>query len=176
MDASNNNLIAVGRISGTHGIKGQLRLHSYSGNLESLQAAKNVLLRFPAGVTRQIQLKRAAYHSGKFLLTLDGFDTIEKAQELTGCELLLQRDQLPVPEADEYYWQDLLGLSVVTTEGQELGCIKNILETGANDVYLVHNETTRREYLIPAIASVITSVNLQTGCMTITPLEGLLDL
>jgi len=176
MDASNNNLIAVGRISGTHGIKGQLRLHSYSGNLESLQAAKNVLLRFPAGVTRQIQLKRAAYHSGKFLLTLDGFDTIEKAQELTGCELLLQRDQLPVPEADEYYWQDLLGLSVVTTEGQELGCIKNILETGANDVYLVHNETTRREYLIPAIASVITSVNLQTGCMTIPPLEGLLDL
>lgn len=176
MDASNNNLIAVGRISGTHGIKGQLRLHSYSGNLESLQAAKNVLLRFPAGVTRQIQLKRAAYHSGKFLLTLDGFDTIEKAQELTGCELLLQRDQLPIPEADEYYWQDLLGLSVVTTEGQELGCIKDILETGANDVYLVHNETTRREYLIPAIASVITSVNLQTGCMTITPLEGLLDL
>jgi len=176
MDVSNNNLIAVGRISGTHGIKGQLRLHSYSGNLESLQAAKSVLLRFPAGVTRQIQLKRAAYHSGKFLLTLDGVDTIEKAQELAGCELLLQRDQLPAPDADEYYWQDLLGLSVVTTEGQELGCIKEILETGANDVYLVRDEATRREYLIPAIASVITSVNLQTGCMTITPLEGLLDL
>jgi 16S rRNA processing protein RimM len=176
MDVSNNNLIAVGKISGTHGIRGQLRLHSYSGNLESLQAAKNVLLRFPAGVTQQIQLKRAAYHSGKFLLTLDGFDSIEKAQELVGCELLLQRDQLPTPDADEYYWQDLLGLAVVTTEGRELGIIKDILETGANDVYLVRDEATRHEYLIPAIASVIASVNLQTGCMTITPLEGLLDL
>ena len=176
MDVFSNNLIAVGRISGTHGIRGQLRLHSYSGNLESLQAAKQVLIRFPAGATRQVTLKKAVYHSGKFLLTLDGFDTIEKSQELTGCELLLQRDQLPAPDADEYYWQDLLGLSVVTTEGQELGTLKDILETGANDVYLVRNETTRHEYLIPAIASVISSVNLQTGTMTITPLEGLLDL
>ena len=176
MDVSNNNLIAVGRISGTHGIRGQLRLHSYSGNLESLQAAKDVWLRFPTGITRQIQLKRAAFHSGKFLLSLDGFDTIEKAQELAGCELLLQRDQLPPPDADEYYWNDLLGLSVVTAEGQKLGCIKDILETGANDVYLVYDEATRREYLIPAIVSVISNVNLQTGCMTITPLEGLLDL
>ena len=79
MDVSDKNLIVVGRISGTHGIKGQLRLHSYSGNLESLQAAKSVLLRSPAGTTQQVQLKRAAFHSGKFLLTLGGFDTIEKA-------------------------------------------------------------------------------------------------
>ncbi|MCE1225685.1 MAG: ribosome maturation factor RimM [Geobacteraceae bacterium] len=176
MDVSDKNLIAVGRISGTHGIRGQVRLHSYSGNIESLQAAKSVLLRSPAGNTRQAQLKRAAFHSGKFLLTLDGFDTIEKSQELTGYELFLQRDQLPAPDADEYYWQDLLGLSVVTTEGQELGTLKDILETGANDVYLVRNEITRHEYLIPAIGSVITSINLQTRIMTITPLEGLLDL
>lgn len=176
MDGSSDNLIAVGRISGTHGIRGQLRLHSYSGNLESLQAAKNVLIRFPAGAPRQIQLKKAAYHSGKFLLTLEGFDTIEKAQELTGGELLLLREQLPPPDADEYYWQDLLGLSVVTDAGQTLGTIKDILETGANDVYLVRNDATKREYLIPAIASVISSVNLHAGTMTITPLEGLLDL
>ena len=176
MDVSNNNLIAVGRISGTHGIRGQLRLHSYSGNLESLQATKSVLLRFSAGNTRQIQLKRAVYHSGKFLLTLDGFDTIEKAQELTGCELFLQREQLPETDADEYYWQDLLGLSVVTDEGQTLGIIRDILETGANDVYLVHNAQLRKEYLIPAIASVVTNVDLASGVMTITPLEGLLDL
>lgn len=176
MSVPNENLIAVGRISGTHGIQGQLRLHSYSGNLESLQAAKSVLIRFPAGDTRQIQLKRAAYHSGKFLLALDGIDIIEKAQELIGCELLLLRDQLPSPNADEYYWNDLLGLSVVTDDGQTLGVIKDILETGANDVYLVKDETTKREYLIPAIASVVNNVDIHSGIMTITPLEGLLDL
>jgi len=176
MDLIKNNLIAVGRISGTHGIKGQVRLHSYSGNLESLQAAHDALLHFPAGSSCQVKIKRAADHSGKILLTLDDVDSIEQAENLVGCELLLQRDQLPTPAEDEFYWHDLLGLSVVTNEGQALGTIKEIMETGANDVYLVRDDTQRREYLIPAIASVIDSINLQTGTMTITPLEGLLDL
>jgi len=176
MDLINQNLIAVGRISGTHGIRGQVRLHSYSGNLESLQAAHDALLRFPGGNSRQVKIKRAADHSGKILLALDAVDSIEQAEELIGCELLLQRDHLPPPAADEYYWHDLLGLSVVTDEGQTLGTIKDIMETGANDVYLVRDDVQRREYLIPAIARVISSINLQTGIMTITPLEGLLDL
>lgn len=171
-----DNLIAVGRISGTHGVRGQVRLHSYSGNLESLQAAHDILLRFPTGVSRQIKLARVALHSGKILLTLEGTDTIEQAQELVGSELVLQWEQLPKPDADEYYWRDLLGLSVFTNEGQLLGKIKDIMETGANDVYLVKNDTTKREYLIPAIASVIDKVDLNTGILTITPLEGLLDL
>jgi 16S rRNA processing protein RimM len=176
MELVKNNLIAVGRISGTHGIRGQVRLHSYSGNLESLQVAHAALLRFPAGGSRQVTIKRAADHSGKILLTLDNVDSIEQAEILVGCELFLQRDQLPSPAEDEFYWHDLLGLAVVTNEGQVLGTIKDIMETGANDVYLVRDDTRRREYLIPAIASVINSINLQTGTVTITPLEGLLDL
>ena len=176
MDDSIENLIAVGRISGTHGVRGQVRLHSYSGNLESLQAAHDVLLRFSSGISRQIKLARVVLHSGKILLTLEGIDTIEQAQELVGGELVLQWEQLPKPDADEYYWRDLLGLSVLTNEGQLLGKISDIMETGANDVYLVKNDATRREYLIPAISSVINKVDLQTGTMTITPLEGLLDL
>lgn len=176
MNSSSDNLIVVGRILGTHGIKGQLRLHSYSGNLESLQAAKDVYLRSPAGVDQKVLLKRAAYHSGKILLTLDGFNSIEQVQDLTGCELYLHRDQLPAPDTDEYYWQDLLGMSVVTTEDQALGTIMDILETGANDVYLVRDAETGREYLIPAISQVVISVSVASKTMVITPLEGLLDL
>jgi 16S rRNA processing protein RimM len=176
MNPGSDNLIAVGRIIGTHGIKGQLRLFSYSGNLESLQAARDVYLRSPAGVDRKVLLTRAVDHSGKILLTLDGLNTIEQVQDLTGFELFLHRDQFPVPDADEYYWQDLLGMSVVTTEGQALGVIKDILETGANDVYLVHDDSNGREYLIPAISSVVINVNVTAKTMIITPLEGLLDL
>jgi 16S rRNA processing protein RimM len=176
MNLSYENLIAVGQISGTHGIKGQVKLHSYSGNLASLQAAKQVVLRSKAGTSHQVRIKHAANHCGKILLALDGFESIEQSTSLIGCELLLLREQLPAPDEDEYYWHDLLGLTVITTEGQTLGTIAEILETGANDVYLVKNIDTRREYLIPAVASVITSVNLQAGTMLITPLEGLLDL
>jgi 16S rRNA processing protein RimM len=176
MTTGSDNLIAVGRILGTHGIKGQLRLHSYSGNLASLQTAKDVYLRSPAGVHQKVLLKRAAYHSGKILLTLDGFNSIEQVQGLTGFELYLHRDQLPAPDTDEYYWQDLLGMSVITNKGQTLGTIKDILETGANDVYLVHDAENGREYLIPAISQVVISVSVASKTMVVAPLEGLLDL
>lgn len=176
MTEVDNNLIAVGRITGTHGIRGQLRLHSYSGNLESLAAADQALLLGSDGSRKPVRIKRATQHSGKILLTLEGFDSINEANCLIGSELLLLREQLPEPDADEYYWQDLIGLSVVTDSGELLGILDEIMETGANDVYLVRNRQTGREYLLPAITSVISTVDLQARQMIITPLEGLLDL
>lgn len=176
MEASADAMIAVGRISGTHGIRGQVKLHSYSGNIASLKAAKEARIRFSDGTDTTVSIQRAALHGGKILLTIADYSSIEQAESLVGTELLLRRDQLPATEADEYYWHDLLGLTVETDAGEQLGSIREILETGANDVYLVRDEATRREYLIPAIARVIHSVNLQAGVMTITPLEGLLDL
>lgn len=174
MSPEHDNLIAVGRITGTHGIRGQLRLQSYSGNLESLKAAKQIVLRLPDGNLREHNLRRAAHHGGVILLTLAGFDNINQVQNLVGSELLLQRQQLPATAEDEYYWHDLLGLTVVTDDGVMLGSISNILETGANDIYVVSGQD--REYLIPAVASVINTVDLTAKTMTITPLEGLLDL
>lgn len=174
MSAGHDNLIAVGKITGTHGIKGQVRLQSYSGNLDSLKAARSVILRQPDGTLREYGLQRAADHGNVFLLTLAGFDNINQVLDLVGSELCLQRKQLPATEDDEYYWQDLLGLSVITDQGVQLGSISDILETGANDVYVVSGQG--RDYLIPAVASVVTKVDLATRTMTITPLEGLLDL
>ncbi len=176
MTSTDSNLIAVGRIIGTHGIRGQLRLHSYSGNLESLKTAEQALLTGSDGNCCAVMIKNAALHSGKILLTLDGYDNINLVSHLIGTELLLPRTQLPEPAVDEYYWQDLIGLIVVTDSGEELGTLTDIMETGANDVYLVHNHQTGREYLLPAIASVISNVDLQARQMIITPLEGLLDL
>lgn len=176
MEAPADNLIAVGRIAGTHGIRGQLRLHSYSGNIESLQSAGHAMLRAPNGECRQIRISRAAQHGSKILLTLQDFDNINQVLHLVGHELLLERDQLPEPADDEYYWHDLIGLTVVTVEGLQLGSLEDVMETGANDVYLVKNRQTGQEYLIPAIASVVSSIDLRAGTMIITPLEGLLDL
>lgn len=172
--SEHHKLIAVGRVTGTHGIKGQLRLQSYSGNLESLTAARTITLRLPDGNLREFALRRAADHGGVFLLTLAGFDNINQVLNLVGSELCLQRDQLPAPDEGEYYWQDLLGLAVVTDAGVPLGTISDILETGANDIYVVTG--TGHEYLIPAVASVVNTVDLTAKTMTITPLEGLLDL
>lgn len=168
-------LITVGRISGTHGIKGHLKVHSYSGNLESLCAARSIMLRSPDGTPpREFGIKGVKPHGNGFILSLKGYDDIDQALPLVGSELCLRRSQLPEPEDDEYYWCDLIGLRVVTIDGVEVGTLADIFETGSNDVYVVRKD--KREYLIPAIAAVIKSVDLAGGTMVITPLDGLLDL
>jgi 16S rRNA processing protein RimM len=168
-------LITVGKINGTHGIKGQLKVYSYSGNLESLGAARIIILRSPDGATlREFGVKGIKPHSAGFILGLKDFDNIDQVLPLVGSEVCLRRSQLPEPEDDEYYWCDLLGLRVVTVDGVELGTLADIFETGSNDVYVVRKD--KQEYLIPAVASVISSVDLAGGTMVITPLDGLLDL
>jgi 16S rRNA processing protein RimM len=167
-------LIPVGRIAGTHGVRGQVRLHSYSGNLESLSVANAVILQKPDGTRISVRLKRVSPNSSKILLSISGIETIEQAQPLVGSELCLTRDQFPATDDNEYYWCDLLGLDVSTDTGLELGKLVDILETGANDVYVVKG--IDREYMIPAIATVIKDIDLSKSRMIITPMEGLLDL
>lgn len=170
-----NELISVGRISGTHGIKGGLRVRTYSGNRETLDATGVVTLRSPDGaLTREYRLLEVKNHGGAFIIRLDGYDDINQVASLVGSELCLRRTQFPEPDDDEYYWCDLIGLTVVTAEGVTLGTLAEIFETGSNDIYVVRNGT--QEYLLPAIAPVISSIDLDAGTMTVTPLDGLLDL
>ena len=167
-------LIPVGKIIGTHGIKGMLKVHSFSGNLESLQAVKKVTLKAKDGKLQEFGLKSVTPHAGKLMIGLMGLDEINLVLPLVGSEICLLRSQLPITEDNEYYWSDLMGLKVITINGEELGNIVDIFETGSNDIYVVRG--SEREFLIPAIADVISSVDLEGGKMLITPLEGLLDL
>jgi len=167
-------LIPVGKIIGTHGIKGLLKVHSFSGNLESLQSCRAITLKSANGALSSYELKSVVPHAGKLMIGLSGLNDINLAEPLVGCEICLLRSQLPEPDDNEYYWCDLIGLQVATVDGRELGTITDIFETGSSDVYVVRG--AEREYLIPAIGTVISSVDLNTGRMLVTPLEGLLDL
>ena len=167
-------LVPVGKIIGTHGIKGLLKVYSYSGNIQSLQAAGTALLKDKKGTLSEHAIRTVTTHAGGFIMALDGFADINQVLTLNGSELYVRLSQLPVPDEDEYYWRDLIGLAVVTDQGLELGTIVDIFETGSSDVYVVRGES--KEYLIPAIADVITLVDIPGNKMIITPLEGLLDL
>lgn len=169
-----NELVPVGKIIGTHGIKGLLKVFSYSGNIESLTYAESVLLKWQDGALREYAVKSVSAHAGGFILGLDGFTDINQVLSLTGSELCLKRCQLPEPGEDEYYWRDLIGLTVNTDQGVELGTLVDIFETGSSDIYVVRGSS--KEYLIPAIADVITHVDIPGKKMIITPLDGLLDL
>ena len=171
---SADSLILMGKIAATHGVKGQLRVIAYSGRFEAFQLASTVILKDSAGRTGTHAVDGATVHGKKLLLTLDGLADINKVQHLVGSEIYMRRDQLPPAEDDEYYWYDLVGLSVVTSQGEELGRLESIIETGSNDVYVV--KSAEREYLIPALHDVVTNIDLAAGVMTVTPSEGLLVL
>jgi len=167
-------LITVGKITGTHGIKGLLKVYSFSGNVESLQSAGTVFLKGKDGLLSEYSVRSVAVHGGGFILGLNDFSDINQVLCLNGSELCLKRSQLPIPDEDEYYWRDLIGLSVYTDQGIELGTLVDIFETGSSDIYVVRGSS--KEYLIPAIADVIASIDMAAKKMIITPLEGLLDL
>jgi 16S rRNA processing protein RimM len=167
-------LIPIGKIIGTHGIKGQMKLHSYSGNVESLGSARSVTLRSPAGNLHECTITSFKANSGKFIIGFQDFDDINLVQPFLGFEVCLKRGQLPKLDEDEYYWSDLIGLQVFTDSGALLGKIADIFETGSSDIYVVQGK--EREYLIPAIADVIKTVDPAGGKIIITPLDGLLDL
>lgn len=167
-------LIPVGKIIGTHGIKGLLKVFSYSGNINSLQSAETAFLKGKDGTLCEYAVKSVAAHAGGFILGLDEFSDINQVLSMKGSEVCLKRSQLPVPDEDEYYWRDLIGLAVHTDQGLELGTLVDIFETGSSDIYVVRGSS--KEYLIPAIADVIAHIDIPGKKMIITPLDGLLDL
>ncbi len=167
-------IVVLGRIAGTHGIRGELKFHSFSGEATTLQQATTVFLRVPGGAPEPFPIASVRGNGKKILLALKGFDSIEQAQRLIGREVCVREDQLPALDDGEYYWRDLLGLNVVTTAGESLGILKDIFATGSNDVYVVRQG--QREYMIPALEDVVVQIDLTRRVMTISPYEGLLDL
>jgi len=169
-----NKLILLGKIVGTHGIRGELKVNAFAGDSSALLTVKSVLVQSGNGMNDTMQVAGVRMSGKKLLLSLKGFSSINQVQHLVGRDLLITPEQLPPLDEDEFYWQDLIGLSVVTESGQVVGTLADIMETGSNDVYIVKNG--HQEFLIPAIAEVVTNIDLTAGIMTISPLEGLLDL
>ena len=168
-----DNLILMGKIAATHGIKGQLRIVPYSGMVDNLLLCKSLFVRDAKGGLAQCAVTAATVHGKKLLVALEGFSGINQVLHFVGCEVLLHKEQLAEPEEGEYYWNDLIGMKVVTTDGVDLGILESIIETGSNDVYVA--VANGREYLIPALSDTV-SIDVHAKIMTVTPFEGLFDL
>jgi len=172
--SSPSDLLAIGKITGTHGIRGMVKVHLYSGDDHTLRAVDGLVLRHGDGRQQTISVVGLQGHGRKTLLSLKGYGSIDDALPLVGGELVVRRDQLPEPAEDEYYWADLIGLKVVTDDGADLGTLREIIETGSNDVYVIQG--MEKELLIPALADVVRDIDLEAGTMTVTLLDGLLEL
>ncbi|MGQ9682383.1 MAG: ribosome maturation factor RimM [Anaerolineae bacterium] len=163
--------LIVGRVLAPWGYRGQVRVEILTDFPERFGAMREIV----AGPDMTVyHLQAARLYRGQVLLKLEGIDSPEQAAALLQGQYLY----VPVAEAmplgpDQYYHYQILGLDVFTDAGWHLGRIVDILETGANDVYVV--DADGREVLIPAVAHVVREVNLEQRRLIITPIPGLID-
>ena len=154
--------VVLGYISAVHGIKGWVKVHSWTRPMEAILGYRPWLLGEQKNPVKIVDGRK----QGKGLVALlPGFEDREQAITLVGQEIFVERDQLPPTVEGEYYWADLEGLEVHTTNGDVLGRVDRLMETGANDVLVIRGE---REHLVPFVqGQYVKRVDLEGGLIEV---------
>jgi len=161
-------LLAVGRVLRPHGVRGELLLEVLTDLPEHLEAVKTVYL---GDTAEPHALEHVRFHRGRLLIQLADCPDRNAAEAFRGELVQIRMDAAAPPPPGSYYYHQIIGLQVVTEEGEPLGEVVEILETGANDVYVVQGASG--EILLPALRSVIRGIDLDAGRMTVRLMEGL---
>lgn len=168
--SSEPRFVVVGRVLRPHGVRGELRVEILTDYPERLPSHR-VLYIGPEPTPYQVEGIR--FHRGAALIKLAGCDDRNAAEELRGQWVQIPIEAAVPLEEGEYYHFQVVGVEVVTTEGEPLGRVAEVIETGANDVYVVHGP--RGEVLIPAIEDVVRELDLEARRMIVEILPGLLE-
>lgn len=167
-------MLRVGVISSTHGVRGEVKVYPTTDDPERFLDLDEVTL--DAGREQIVlEIQNVKFFKNMVILKFKGYDNINDIEKYKGRDLLIRRDQAVELDEDEYFVTDLIGLRVEAEDGTVLGELKEVMPTGANDVYIVQQEN-RKEILLPAIKDCILDVDLEQGIMKIHVMDGLLDL
>lgn len=158
----------VARVLRPWGVRGEMKVEMLSSHPEDLSPGKRVY----AGEDRSFEVLSTRSQHGNWIINLAGCDTPEQAEALRDVVLRIPRQAAAPLRPNEYYHAQIIGLSVVTVDGEALGQVTEIVKTGANDVYVVTGP--RGEVLLPARAEVVRSIDLDAGRMLVSLLPGLL--
>ena len=176
--------IEVGRVLDAWGVKGWLKILPHSSDPEALFSAKSWFLQTPDAKFRPgfnvftgtvaVAVDEAKTHSDSVVAKIDGLDDRNDAEALRGCRIFLPRSAFPKASKDEYYWVDLIGLSVVNREGIALGCVRDLMATGPNSVLCVEYQLTHddgsssaEERMIPFVSAYVDSVDVAGKLITV---------
>lgn len=166
-------LLKVGIISSTHGIKGEVKVFPTTDDPQRFKKLKNILLD-SGKEKRNLKIQSVKFFKQFVILKFEEIDDINDIEKYKGSGLYVTRDQAVKLQKDEYFIADLIGLTVTAQEEKLEGTLKDVMETGANDVYVIEL-TDGRELLLPAIKECVLSVDIEKGEMKIRLLDGLLD-
>ena len=163
-------LLQVGVITTTHGIRGEVKVYPTTDDVHRFEELESVLLD-TGKEYRELKIKSVKYFKQYAILKFKGIDNINDIEKYKGKSLFVTRENAQPLGEDEYYIADLIGMEVYLEDGSHFGTLKDVMETGANDVYIIKTEEGK-EVLIPAIYECILDVNV-AGKMEIHLLDGL---
>ena len=161
----------VGVIANTHGIRGEVKVFPTTEDPKRFKGMKEIILD-PGNEKKVLEVASARFFKNMVILKFKGIDSINDIEKYKGRDLLVTRENAIPLEEGEYYIADILGATVMTEDGEKFGVLKDVLTTGANDVYVVEHEG--KEVLLPVIPDCVLSRNMDTKVVTVHIMEGLL--
>lgn len=167
-------LLQVGVITSTHGVRGEVKVFPTTDDVARFKKLKNVLL--DTGKEKlELEITGVKFFKNMVILKFKEFDNINDVEKYRQKALYVTRENAVKLKKDEYFIADLIGLEVQTDEEEMLGRISDVIQTGANDVYVVSVEDGE-EILLPAIKECVKKVDIEEGCMLVHLLPGLRDI
>lgn len=163
----------VGVITSTHGLRGEVKVYPTTDNPQRFKRLKQVIL--DTGKDKlELEIESVKFFKQMVILKFKGIDDINDVEKYRQKQLLVTRENAVRLGRDEYFIADLMGLQVLDEEGKEIGRLRDVMQTGANDVYII-DMTDGRELLLPAIKQCVLEINVEEGWIRVHILEGLLD-
>lgn len=166
-------LLQVGILSSTHGVRGEMKVFPTTDDVKRFKKNKDYILETPQG-NKEVKVTSVKFFKQFAILKFEGFDTLDDILPYKGCRLLVTRDHAVKCEKDEYFIADLIGLLAEDEEGKTIGTLTDVMQTGANDVYVIKSEEGK-EYLFPAIKECILKVDMKKGKILVHVMPGLMD-
>lgn len=166
-------ILQVGVVSSTHGVRGEVKVFPTTDDVKRFKRLKEVIL--DTGKEQlTLEIEGVKFFKQFAILKFKGIDNINDVEKYKGKSLFVTRENAVKLKKDEYFIADLIGLKVFDEEEKEIGELKDVIETGANDVYVI-TMSDGKELLLPAIKQCVLDVDVEGGTMKVHILEGLLD-
>lgn len=168
-----NAYLELGQIVNTQGLKGVMKVNSFTDEITRFEELKTIYIELKKELI-EFEIEYVKYHKNQVLLKLKGIDTIEEAEKYKNYYIKIARKDAKKLPKDTYFIADLLGLEVYTDEDKKIGILDDIYPTGSNDVYVVKEEETGKQILLPGIAEVIKKVDIENKKIIVHIINGLL--
>ncbi len=166
-------IFRIGVITTTHGLKGEVKVFPTTDDLNRFKKLKKCFIRTPKEDI-QVEKNSCKFFKNMVILSFKEFGDINEVERFRNCDIYVTRDNAVPLEEDEYYISDVIGMNIILEDGSELGVLQDVMQTGANDVFVIKLKDDK-ELLMPVIKDCVLDMNYDTGKITVRLMKGMLD-